>query len=139
MTSAPPTQHRPASQTFAAGATFAAGVLLLTCALLTLFLGISAVVNSGLFVIGPNYVYKFSTAGWGWGHIVLAIAMGAVAFGLFFGSIWARVAAIVMAALSIVVMFMWMPYYPVWSIVVIALDVVVIWAVATWHTSQSKQ
>ena len=139
MTTTPPTQRRSASQVFAASATFAAGTLLLTCALLTLFLGISAVVNAGLFVIGPNYVYKFSTAGWGWAHIVLAIVMGAVAFGLFFGSIWARVAAIVMASLSIVVMFVSLPYYPLWSIVVIALDVVVIWAVATWHTSQSKQ
>jgi hypothetical protein len=45
------------------------------------------------------------------------------------------VAAIVMASISIVVMFLWLPYYPVWSLVVIALDVIVIWAVATWDTA----
>jgi hypothetical protein len=138
VTTTPPTQRRSASQVFAASATFAAGTLLLTCALLTLVLGISAIVSSHLIVIGPNYVYTLNTAGWGWVHIVLAILMAAIAFGLYFGSIWARVAAIVMASLSIVVMFVSLPYYPLWSIVVIALDVVVIWAVATWHTSQSK-
>jgi hypothetical protein len=138
MTTTPPIRRRPVSQFFAGTATFAAGALLLTCALLTLFLGLSALVDDGhLVVIGPHYVYMFNATGWGWGHIALAIAMGAVAFGLFFGSFWARVAAIVMASLSIVVMFLWLPYFPVWSMVVIALDVVIIWAVATWHTSQS--
>lgn len=45
---------------------------------------------------------------------------------------WARVIAIMMASLSIVATLLWLPCYPVWSIVVIALDIVVIWAIATW-------
>jgi hypothetical protein len=39
-------------------------------------------------------------------------------------------------SLSIIANFLWMPYYPLWSILVIALDVVVIWAVATWDTDR---
>jgi hypothetical protein len=69
---------------------------------------------------------------------VVAILLGIIAFGLMFGATWARVAAIVMASISIVVMFLWLPYYPVWSLVVIALDVIVIWAVATWDTAGSR-
>ena len=40
--------------------------------------------------------------------------------------------AVVLAGLSIIVNFVWLPYYPLWGILVIALDVVVIWAVSTW-------
>ncbi|HZA09668.1 DUF7144 family membrane protein [Mycobacterium sp.] len=137
MNPTPPAQHPPARQVFAAGATIAAGALLLTNAVLMLLEGISAVINNKLLVIGPDYAYKFNTTGWGWIHIVLAILMGIVALGLVFGRIWARVVAIVMASVSIVAMFLWLPYYPVWSVVIIALDVVVIWAVATWDRSRA--
>ena len=44
------------------------------------------------------------------------------------GAVWARVAGIAVAALSAVLNFMWLPYYPVWSILIIAVDVLVIWA-----------
>ncbi|BBZ07938.1 hypothetical protein MDOR_21070 [Mycolicibacterium doricum] len=131
-TTNPTTERRP-SQLAAAGGTVAAGALLLTTALLTLFQGISAVANDDLLlVIGPSYVYEFTTSTWGWIHIVIAALMGLVAVGLFLGAMWARIAAIVMASISIIAMFLWLPYYPVWSIVVIAVDIVVIWAVATW-------
>jgi len=106
-------------------------------ALLTLFLGISVIQSDQLLVIGPDYVYKYNTTGWGWIHIALAIVLAAIAFGIFWGMTWARVSAILIAAISIVVMFLWLPYYPVWSIVVIALDVVVIWAIATWDADNA--
>ena len=65
-------------------------------------------------------------------NIILGIIGIVVALGLFTGAVWARAAAIVIASLSIIANFLWMPYYPLWSILVIALDVVVVWAVATW-------
>ena len=104
-------------------------------AILTLLQGISAVANDELLVVGPEYIFKFNTATWGWIHILLAVLLGAVAIGMMMGATWARVTAIFLASLSIVTMFLWLPYYPVWSIVVIALDIVVIWAVATWERS----
>ena len=39
--------------------------------------------------------------------------------------------------ISIVLQFLWLPYYPLWAILIIALDVVVIWAVSTWQTRDS--
>jgi hypothetical protein len=137
MTEHPPTERRPPRQVIAAGASFAAGALLLTGALLTLLEGISALVNDELLIIGPNYIYRFNTTTWGCIHIVLAILLAAVAIGLILGATWARVTAIILASLSIVVNFLWLPYYPIWSIVVIALDIIVIWAIATWDTSRS--
>ena len=41
---------------------------------------------------------------------------------------WARTIGVVVAGLSVVLNFAWLPYYPVWSLIIIALDVFVIWA-----------
>jgi lysylphosphatidylglycerol synthetase-like protein (DUF2156 family) len=134
----PPDQNQSTRQRFAGSATFAAAALLLTSGILTLLTGVSAVANNQLLVVGPDYVYKFNTTGWGWVHIVLGILLIVIAFGLFWGTTWARIMAIIIACLGIVVMFLWLPYYPVWSIVLIALNVLVIWAVATWDTTRSR-
>lgn len=68
----------------------------------------------------------------------MGILVGAVAFGLFWSATWARVGAIIIASMSIVSQFLWLPHYPVWAIVVIALDVFVIWAVATWESPAAR-
>jgi hypothetical protein len=139
MTENAPHQDHPVRQVLAAGASIAAGALLFTSAVLTVLQGIEAVVNDKPLIIGPNYVYKFNTAGWGWIHIAVGIVLGIVAVGLITGAVWARVTAIVMACISIVAMFLWLPYYPMWSIIVIALDVIVIWGVATWDTTSASR
>ena len=135
MTQQAPRERGPVGQGIAATTTIAAAALLLVSAILILLQGISAVVNDDLLVVAPDYIFKFNTTTWGWIHILLAILLGAVALGMMPGATWARVAAIFMASLSIVAMFLWLPYYPVWSLVVIALDIIVIWAVATWDRS----
>jgi hypothetical protein len=66
------------------------------------------------------------------------MVLAAFAIALFVGAQWARAAAIIVTSLAIVVTFLWMPYYPTGSIVLIALDVVVIWGVGTWNTSQGR-
>jgi hypothetical protein len=139
MTEDPPHQDRPVRQVIAAGASIGAGALLLTSAVLTVLQGIQALVDHRPLIIGSNYVYKFNATGWGWIHIAAGIVLGIVAIGLISGAVWARVTAIVMACISIVVMFMWLPYYPMWSIIVIALDVIIIWAVATWDTTAASR
>ncbi len=136
MTAPPrePAEH-PVKQGFAVGTTFAAAILLLTAGIVALLQGIAAVADNNLFVVGINYTYKFDISTWGWIHIVLGIIGIVVSLGLFTGAVWARASAIVIASLSIIANFLWLPYYPMWSILVIALDIVVIWAVATWDTA----
>ncbi|WP_433561243.1 DUF7144 family membrane protein [Nocardia sp. CA-151230] len=119
-------------QGLAAGTTIAAGILLLVVGVLSILQGISAVASDNLLVVGYDYVYKMNTTGWGWIHIVLGIIEIVVAIGLLRGTTWGRVAALIMAALSIVENFLWIPYYPAWSLLIIALDVVVIWAISTY-------
>lgn len=126
--------RHPVKQGFAAGTTFAAAILLLTVSVLTVLQGISAISKDELFVAGPEYIYKFDLTTWGWIVTIVGVLGALIAIGMFSGAIWARVGAIVIASLSIIANFLWLPYYPWWSVLVIAIDVVVIWAVASWRT-----
>lgn len=134
MAHTPDTDH-PTRQGIAAGTSIGAAVLLFTVAVVSILQGLSAVANDELIIVGVEYVYEFDTTAWGWVHIVLGVVLAICAVGLMTGSAWGRGAAIVIAALSIIANFLWLPYYPAWSILIIALDVVVIWAVATWRPS----
>ncbi|NLE81079.1 MAG: hypothetical protein GX610_16140, partial [Rhodococcus sp.] len=80
-----------------------------------------------------EYLFTFDLTTWGWVHIVVGVVMVIVGIALISGATWARVSAMVIAALSILVNFMWLPYYPGWALAIIALDIVVIWAIATWN------
>ncbi|MBF6193888.1 hypothetical protein [Nocardia implantans] len=127
------TDEHSVKQAVAATTSIGAAVLLLAAGVLSIFQGISALDKDDILVSGPNYTYEFSAAGWGWIHLVLGILIVIAAVGLIAGAMWARVIAVFLAALSILANFLWLPYYPWWSTVVIALDVVVIWAVTTWR------
>ncbi|MFD6452219.1 MULTISPECIES: DUF7144 family membrane protein [unclassified Nocardia] len=129
-------QHR-VRDGIAAGTSIGAGILLAVVGVLQIFQGISAVANDDLIVVGPEYTFQFDLTSWGWWHIVLGAIAVIVAIGLLAGQTWGRVSAMVIAALSIIANFLWLPYYPWWSILIIAIDIVVIWAVATWRPNNA--
>ncbi|WP_280272944.1 DUF7144 family membrane protein [Nocardia wallacei] len=120
------------------GGVLAATILLVTVGVLDILQGISAVGADQLYVVGVEYMYRFDTTAWGWIHIVVGITLVLIGIGLMSSTRWARIAAMVVAALSIVANFMSLPYFPAWSFLVILLDVVVIWAVATWHVQSVR-
>jgi hypothetical protein len=129
---------RGAGQISPSGATVAVGALLSTSALLTFVVGVFAVAADHLVVSGPGYQYTFQMTGWGWLNILTGVVLGVVALAVFINPVRARVAAIIATCLAIVVSFLWMPYYPPGSMVLIALNIVAVWAVATWNTSRES-
>jgi hypothetical protein len=120
----------------AATASLAAGALLLTSAILTFLVGVFALSANDLVVSGPGYEYTFQITDWGWANILTGMVLAAAAVAVFVSATGARAAAIIVTCLAIVVTFLWMPYYPTGAIVLIALDVVAIWGIATWNTSR---
>ncbi|WP_070381005.1 DUF7144 family membrane protein [Rhodococcus sp. WMMA185] len=132
------TEDSSVKQGFAQGASLAAGVLLATVGVLQAMQGIAAIARDDIVVVGSDYIYTWSVTGWGWVHLVIGVLIAATGLALIAGAAWARVAAIVIAGLSIIVNFLWLPYYPWWSMVIIALDVVVIWAVSTWDSERAR-
>jgi hypothetical protein len=77
---------------------------------------------------GDDYTFKLDTTAWGWIHLLLGVLLVGTGYALLSRRAWAGVAAIVLAGLSAIANFLFIPYYPFWSIVVIALDVWVIWS-----------
>lgn len=127
-TSRPGTDQRHDSVA-AAGLTAFAGVLMLLTGVLHALQGVIALVNDEFFLYGEEYVFKFDVTTWGWAHLVLGLVVAAAGIALFQAATWARVVAATLAGLSIIASFLWMPFYPFWSLMLIAFDVLVIWAV----------
>ncbi|GAB2662966.1 hypothetical protein GCM10027169_26780 [Gordonia jinhuaensis] len=125
-------RHDPAKQGLAGGTVFLAAILLLTASILALLEGISAAANDKLIIVDNDYVYKFSTTSWGWIHIILGIIGIAISFGIFAGRVWARTCGIILACLSIIANFLWLPYYTWWALLLILIDLFAIWALSTW-------
>ena len=64
----------------------------------------------------------------------LGITVGAAGFAVLLAATWARVVGIVVASLSLIANFAFLPHYPVWSVVIIALDIAAIWALSTYRS-----
>lgn len=75
-----------------------------------------------------TFTYEFSLTGWGWVHLILGALVAATGMALFKGATWARAVGVALAGLSMIAHFVWLPYQPVWSIVLIVVDGFIIWA-----------
>ncbi|MFB9465598.1 DUF7144 family membrane protein [Streptomyces cinereospinus] len=114
------------------GVTFA-GVLMLCGGVLAVLQGIAAIAEDDVYASVGAYVYELDLTGWGWIHLVVGVLVAVTGWGLLMGAAWARFAGITLAALSLVLQFLFLPYQPVWSVVLMAIDVFVIWALASWR------
>jgi hypothetical protein len=109
------------------GVTFAATVMVMTGAFQAIT-GLVAIVDDEFFVAVRRYTFNLDLTTWGWIHLILGLAVAAAGFALFTRTVWAGIAALFLAVLSAINNFFFIPYYPFWSLLVIALDVWVIWA-----------
>jgi len=128
MTAAHTHPAHTARQEWATGLTAFAAVMLFLTGLLTLFRGIMAIAEDDVFVTTPNYVFQFDLTTWGWIHLVLGALAMVISAGLLRTAVWARVTGVAIAALVIIANFLSLPYYPVWSVVMITISGFVIWA-----------
>ncbi|GGX84812.1 DUF7144 family membrane protein [Streptomyces fructofermentans] len=112
------------------GVTFA-GVLLLCGGVLAVLQGIAAIAEDDVYARVGTYVYELDLTGWGWIHLVIGVLAAATGAGLLKGMQWARYAGVFLASLSLITQFLFLPYAPVWSVIMIGIDVFVIWALAS--------
>ena len=108
---------------------FAACMMLVTGAF-GILQGFVALLDDTFYVKAPNYTYEIDITGWGWIHIVLGALLVVVALGVLAGATWARVAGIAVVLLSMLDNFLFLPYYPLWSLLIIAIDAWIVWALA---------
>lgn len=77
-------------------------------------------------VIIANHAYEPDVTDWGWIHLILGMVVALSGFYVLSGRLWARIIGITLA-LDAIANFFFIPYYPAWSVLIIALDVFVIW------------
>jgi hypothetical protein len=110
------------------GVTTFAGVVLAMVSGWQILEAIAAIANDTVFVRGLNYTWEFDVTTWGWIHLVIGLIGLGTAIGILMGQTWGLIVGIMIAGISTLSNFMFMPYYPFWSMTIIAIDVLIIWA-----------
>ncbi|GAA2231012.1 MULTISPECIES: DUF7144 family membrane protein [Kitasatospora] len=131
-----PAAHQPRldSPEAVASVVLFAGVLMLVNGVLGILQGIVALSRNSIYVTSPHYTFEFNLTAWGWIHIVWGLAIAAIGYGVVKGAAWARVLAILVVAVGLALNFIFLPYYPLWSLVIIAIDGFILWALCTYHS-----
>jgi len=113
---------------WAAGwATFAAFMLMIAGAL-EILTALTALFNDEFFVTLPNYTFRLDITTWGWIHLLIGIVVFACGIGILKGHVLGRTVGALAAAGTMIANFAWIPYYPIWSIAIMAICLSVIWA-----------
>ena len=105
-----------------------AGVMLIMIGIFDAIQGLVALFNDEFYVVTEEWVFEFDVTTWGWIQLILGVALIASGIGIFSGNVAARTVGVIAAGIAAIVNFAWLPYYPIWSIIVIAICVAVIWA-----------
>jgi hypothetical protein len=122
---------RPARATGWVGWIVFAAIMMVVSGVFDVIWGIVGIVRDEVFISGPRgNVINLDYTTWGWINLVVGAVMVVAGFGLFTGALWASVIAITVAVLSAVANLLVIAAYPVWSVIVITLDVLVIYAIS---------
>lgn len=106
---------------------FAAWMLLLA-GVFGIIDGLVAIVNNEVYVVTEDGIAAFDFTAWGVIHLCLGIVVVLAAFGVASGRLWARLVGVFAATLSAVSQIAFITAFPLWSVVIIGLDVLVIYA-----------
>jgi hypothetical protein len=113
---------------WAIGWTSFAAIMMIMVGFFHAFAGLVGLLEDEFYVTTSEYVLQFDATTWGWIHLLFGILVALAGFALFSGAVWARTVGVILAAVSIAANFAWLPWYPLWSIIMITVGVFVIWA-----------
>ena len=115
---------------WAVGFILFAAIMMIMSGIFQAIAGLVAIFENEFYVATREYLFQFDATSWGWIHLLVGLLVAFAGWGLLSGRTWARVVAITLAVLSAIANFLFIPYYPFWSLLIITLDVFVIWAVS---------
>jgi hypothetical protein len=119
-----------ATSGWAVGFILFAAIMMIMIGVFQAIAGLVAIFENEFYVATRNYLFQFDATTWGWIHLIAGVIIAFAGWGLLSGRTWARVVGIILAVLSAIANFAFLPYYPFWALTIIALDVLVIWALA---------
>jgi hypothetical protein len=122
-----------------AGFVVFAGTMLMVIGLINVFQGFVALFSDEHLVLTPDNLVVVDTTGLGWILLISGLLLMAVGAGLLAAQTWARITAIIVVCLHAVTQVLWIGAYPVWSLLMLALDTVVLFALtARWHDVRDR-
>lgn len=114
-----------------------ASFMMILSGLFQMFVGLTAIFKNEFFLVTPNWLVNVDVTRWGWVHLILGIVVFAAGWSLMQGKVWARTVGVILAILSAVANLAFVPYYPIWSIIVIVIDIMIIHALVV-HAGELK-
>lgn len=124
---------------WAVGFAWFAAAMLIMIGAFQFFEGLAAVIEDQFYVVGDDYAFEIDVTAWGWIHMLLGALVLAAGWAVFSGRPWARAVGIVVAVLSAIAQFFYIPYYPLWAVLIIALDVACIWGLTTYGRREAAE
>jgi len=101
--------------------------------------GLVALFKDEYFLVGKSgLILSVDFTTWGWVHLILGLIIAGAGASLFAGHMWARIVGVMVAALSAVVNLGFLSAFPIWSALMILLDMLVIWAI-TVHGAEIRK
>jgi hypothetical protein len=134
MTEQPTRNYQPADRYdepprgLATGFISFAGVIMIMAGGFQSITGLVALFQDEFYVSTRNYILQFDTTTWGWIHLLLGLLVLFAGFAVLSGKTWGRTIGVILAVLSALTNFSFIPYYPFWSLAIVTLDVFIIWA-----------
>jgi hypothetical protein len=122
----------PIGSPWATGPILFSGGMLVISGVLQIFIGVTALVHDNIYAEVPRYLFAFDLTAWGWIQLLTGIAAVGAGYGALRGLTWARITGILVTGIGMVAEFAYIPHFPAWSVLVIAIDVVIIWGLANY-------
>jgi hypothetical protein len=117
-----------------------AGTMLLVIGGINLVEGTVALVNQKYVVLVANQLYLVDVTSWGWTMVISGLILAATGLGLLYNQTWARWTGVVVVSLHAVAQVVWLGAYPLWSLSMMALDTVVLYALtARWPSEADEE
>jgi len=130
---------RSGTSLLASGLALFAGTLMIIAGVFQAVSGLVALFQNELYVVGVDFVLSFDVTTWGWIHLIVGALVAIAGGAVLVGHLWGRVMGIGLASLSMLANFLFIPYYPIWSMLIIALDVFVIWALCSYDREAARR
>jgi len=138
----PPSHHASGSgggqSAWVSGLALFGGVVMLVDGIFAILNGIMGIAKDQVYLATPSYVFRFNLTAWGWIHLVLGVLLVVIGVAILRGMVWGRMAGIFLASLSVIVNLVWLPHYPLWSLIAVGLGVAVIWALAVYNPDHER-
>lgn len=114
-----------------------AGFMMLILGILQMIAGLTALLNDQYYLVGRDSLLVFDFTTWGWIHMLVGLVVTLAGTAVIGGHLWGRIVAVFLVTLSIIANFVFLPAYPLWSLTIIVIDILIIYAL-TVHGRETE-